>query len=245
MKSTRSRAPKCGDPRVATSAVRGSAAETGAETSTSASLPRRGSPCRATRCEEASSHGTDRRETKHHPRRCPTMSAGEPRVAELHGRSRGGDDRPAADAQPHDDAHASESRGGLVAAESTLARAESTLARVLKKPGYSTIQIGTWHLGEDDYATPTEPGFDETRNTTLYHLNATAHQHTYPPDRDRGDPGRVRYAKQGGHRAHRRRSHGLRAVTPRPNQPLWRMRTGAAGRSLALVAETPRPANAP
>jgi arylsulfatase len=51
-------------------------------------------------------------------------------------------------------------RGGLMAAE-------STLARVLKKAGYSTIQIGKWHLGEENYATPTEHGFDETRNTTL------------------------------------------------------------------------------
>jgi arylsulfatase len=64
-------------------------------------------------------------------------------------------------------------RGGLVGAE-------STLARVLNKAGYSTIQIGKWHLGEEDYSTPTEHGFDEMRNTTLYHLNA--YQHTDPPD---------------------------------------------------------------
>jgi arylsulfatase A-like enzyme len=51
-------------------------------------------------------------------------------------------------------------RGGLVAAE-------SPLARVLKKAGYSTIQIGKWQLGEEDYATPTKHGFGEMRNTTL------------------------------------------------------------------------------
>ena len=55
--------------------------------------------------------------------------------------------------------------GGLVAAE-------WTLASVLKETGYSTIQIGKWHLGEEDYSMPTEHGFDEMRNTTLYHLNA-------------------------------------------------------------------------
>jgi hypothetical protein len=61
------------------------------------------------------------------------------RAAELHARSRGGDDGPAADPQRHDDGDASESPAGLVAAE-------STLASVLKNVGYSTIQIGQWHL---------------------------------------------------------------------------------------------------
>ena len=66
--------------------------------------------------------------------------------------------------------------GGLVAAE-------WTLASVLKKAGYSTIQIGKWHLGEEDYSMPTEHGFDEMRNTTLYHLNAyTYTDPTYNPD---------------------------------------------------------------
>ena len=49
---------------------------------------------------------------------------------------------------------------------------EWTVASMLKEAGYSTCQIGKWHLGEADYSMPTEHGFDEMRNTTLYHLNA-------------------------------------------------------------------------
>ena len=49
---------------------------------------------------------------------------------------------------------------------------EWTIASILKQAGYSTCQIGKWHLGEADYSMPTEHGFDEMHNTTLYHLNA-------------------------------------------------------------------------
>ena len=49
---------------------------------------------------------------------------------------------------------------------------EWTLASILKQAGYSTCQIGKWHLGEADYSMPTAHGFDEMHNTTLYHLNA-------------------------------------------------------------------------
>ncbi|MGZ6693320.1 MAG: arylsulfatase, partial [Solirubrobacteraceae bacterium] len=60
---------------------------------------------------------------------------------------------------------------------------EWTVASVLKKAGYSTCQIGKWHLGEADYAMPTEHGFDEMRNTTLYHLNAYTYTDPgYNPD---------------------------------------------------------------
>jgi arylsulfatase A-like enzyme len=53
-----------------------------------------------------------------------------------------------------------------------LPAAEWTLASVLKQAGYSTIQIGKWHLGEADFSLPIAHGFDEMFNTTLYHLNA-------------------------------------------------------------------------
>jgi arylsulfatase A-like enzyme len=60
---------------------------------------------------------------------------------------------------------------------------EWTVASVLKQAGYSTCQIGKWHLGEADYAMPTEHGFDEMRNTTLYHLNAYTYTDPgYNPD---------------------------------------------------------------
>ena len=49
---------------------------------------------------------------------------------------------------------------------------EWTIASVLKQAGYGTCHIGKWHLGEADYSMPTEHGFDEMHNTTLYHLNA-------------------------------------------------------------------------
>ena len=53
-----------------------------------------------------------------------------------------------------------------------LPAAEWTVASVLKQAGYSTCQIGKWHLGESDSSMPTAHGFDEMSNTTLYHLNA-------------------------------------------------------------------------
>jgi arylsulfatase A-like enzyme len=55
---------------------------------------------------------------------------------------------------------------------------EWTLASVLKRANYDTCHIGKWHLGESDYSMPTEHGFDEMWNTTLYHLNA--YTYTYP-----------------------------------------------------------------
>lgn len=64
-----------------------------------------------------------------------------------------------------------------------LPAAEWTIASLLKQAGYSTCQIGKWHLGEADYSMPIEHGFDEMRNTTLYHLNAyTYTDPTYNPD---------------------------------------------------------------
>jgi arylsulfatase A-like enzyme len=61
--------------------------------------------------------------------------------------------------------------------------AEWTLASVLKQAGYSTCQIGKWHLGEEGYSMPTAHGFDEMHNTTLYHLNAyTYTDPVYNPD---------------------------------------------------------------
>jgi len=66
---------------------------------------------------------------------------------------------------------------------------EWTVASMLKKAGYSTCQIGKWHLGEADYSMPTEHGFDEMRNTTLYHLNAyTYTDPAYNPDFPFDDP---------------------------------------------------------
>ena len=60
---------------------------------------------------------------------------------------------------------------------------EWTVASLLKQAGYSTIQIGKWHLGEEDYSMPTAHGFDEMYNTTLYHLNAyTYTDKAYNPD---------------------------------------------------------------
>ncbi len=66
-----------------------------------------------------------------------------------------------------------------------LPAAEWTYASILKEAGYNTFFAGKWHLGEADYAMPTEHGFDVMRNTFLYHLNA----YTYPlesfnPDMD-------------------------------------------------------------
>ena len=64
-----------------------------------------------------------------------------------------------------------------------LPAAEWTLASLLKQAGYSTIQLGKWHLGEADYSMPTAHGFDEMFNTTLYHLNAyTYTDPTFNPD---------------------------------------------------------------
>ena len=66
---------------------------------------------------------------------------------------------------------------------------EWTVASLLKRAGYSTIQIGKWHLGEADYSMPTEHGFDEMHNTTLYHLNAyTYTDKAYNPDFPFDDP---------------------------------------------------------
>ncbi len=64
-----------------------------------------------------------------------------------------------------------------------LAAGEWTLASILKQAGYSTCQIGKWHLGEADFSMPIAHGFDEMRNTTLYHLNAyTYTDPVYNPD---------------------------------------------------------------
>ena len=59
-----------------------------------------------------------------------------------------------------------------------LPKAEWTLASILKKAGYSTYFSGKWHLGESDYALPNAHGYDEMKNTFLYHLNA----YTYAMD---------------------------------------------------------------
>jgi arylsulfatase len=60
---------------------------------------------------------------------------------------------------------------------------------VLKNAGYSTMQTGKWHLGEEDYSMPTEHGFDEMHNTTLYHLNAyTYTDPAFNPDFPFDDP---------------------------------------------------------
>lgn len=59
-----------------------------------------------------------------------------------------------------------------------LPKAEWTLASMLKKAGYKTFFAGKWHLGEADYAMPIAHGYDEMRNTFLYHLNA----YTYAMD---------------------------------------------------------------
>jgi arylsulfatase A-like enzyme len=60
---------------------------------------------------------------------------------------------------------------------------EWTVASILKQAGYSTCQIGKWHLGEEDFSMPTSHGFDEMYNTTLYHLNAyTYTDKAYNPD---------------------------------------------------------------
>jgi len=53
-----------------------------------------------------------------------------------------------------------------------LPAAEWTLASVLKQGGYQTYFTGKWHLGEADYALPSNQGYDEMRYVGLYHLNA-------------------------------------------------------------------------
>jgi arylsulfatase A-like enzyme len=64
-----------------------------------------------------------------------------------------------------------------------LPAAEWTLASVMKKGGYKTFFTGKWHLGEADYAMPTEQGYDEMKYCGLYHLNAyTYGDPTWFPD---------------------------------------------------------------
>jgi arylsulfatase A-like enzyme len=64
-----------------------------------------------------------------------------------------------------------------------LPAAEWTLASVLKKGGYKTFFSGKWHLGEANYAMPTEQGYDEMKYCGLYHLNAyTYGDPTWFPD---------------------------------------------------------------
>ncbi|WP_082935998.1 arylsulfatase [Tamlana sp. s12] len=53
-----------------------------------------------------------------------------------------------------------------------LPKAEWTLASVLKKANYNTYFSGKWHLGEADYAMPSNQGYDKMENVVLYHLNA-------------------------------------------------------------------------
>jgi len=66
-----------------------------------------------------------------------------------------------------------------------LPKAEWTLASVLKTGGYQTFFTGKWHLGEADYALPTNQGYDEMRYVGLYHLNAyTYADPTWFPDMD-------------------------------------------------------------
>ena len=66
-----------------------------------------------------------------------------------------------------------------------LPKAEWTLASVLKQAGYKTFFTGKWHLGESDYAMPTEQGYDEMRYAFLYHLNAyTYADEAWFPDMD-------------------------------------------------------------
>ena len=51
-----------------------------------------------------------------------------------------------------------------------LAAGEWTLASILKQAGYSTCQLGKWHLSEADYSMPIASM--RCANTSLYHLNA-------------------------------------------------------------------------
>ena len=104
------------------------------------------------------------------------------RPAELHAGPGRGDDRAAADPQRDDDRVVPRPGRWLPAGE-------WTVASVLKQAGYSTCQIGKWHLGEADYSMPTAHGFDEMHNTTLYHLNAyTYTDPTFNPDFPFDDP---------------------------------------------------------
>ena len=64
-----------------------------------------------------------------------------------------------------------------------LPAAEWTLGSVLKTGGYQTFFTGKWHLGEADYALPSNQGYDEMRYAGLYHLNAyTYGDPTWFPD---------------------------------------------------------------
>ena len=64
-----------------------------------------------------------------------------------------------------------------------LPAAEWTLGSVLKTGGYQTFFTGKWHLGEADYALPSNQGYDEMRYVGLYHLNAyTYGDPTWFPD---------------------------------------------------------------
>jgi arylsulfatase len=56
-----------------------------------------------------------------------------------------------------------------------LPKEELTLGDVMKGAGYSTVFIGKWHLGEADFAMPTEHGYDEMKNVLLYHLSLHVH----------------------------------------------------------------------
>src|SRR5882762_5104 len=55
-----------------------------------------------------------------------------------------------------------------------LPKAEWTLASVLKQGGYQTFFTGKWHLGEADFALPTNQGYDEMKYAGLYRLRFSA-----------------------------------------------------------------------
>ncbi|OEU77525.1 MAG: hypothetical protein BA872_06640 [Desulfobacterales bacterium C00003060] len=43
---------------------------------------------------------------------------------------------------------------------------------MLKTADYDTFFVGKWHLGENEASMPINHGYDEMKNTTLYHLNS-------------------------------------------------------------------------
>ena len=56
-----------------------------------------------------------------------------------------------------------------------LSREEPTIAEYMKKAGYTTVQLGKWHLGDMPAAYPIEHGFDEMYHMLAYYAGVYAY----------------------------------------------------------------------
>ena len=64
-----------------------------------------------------------------------------------------------------------------------------TIAEFLKKAGYSTVQLGKWHLGDKPENLPTAHGFDEMYDFLPYYAGVYAYDNPMlHPNFPRGDP---------------------------------------------------------